>query len=155
MSRRNPLERHGAGIKRNQRSEPSGCTRKKTQSRVFGFDRTEFPRYEEENAELLCYVCSSRAADLPSTIPGKILERFSELPVAGKPNRLSRAPFNWKRIYRTAELARRGDPDEKAAFPGSLPFRDTDRSPFSAAQIIRRRRSALDFRVFRVFRGFT
>jgi SagB-type dehydrogenase family enzyme len=113
--------------------------------KILGFDRTEFPRYEEENAELLCYVCSSRAADIPERLPDRILERFSELPVAGKPNRLSREPFNWKRIYRTAELARRGDPDEKAAFSGSLPFRDTDRSPFSAAQIIRRRRSALDF----------
>jgi len=71
---------------------------------------------------------------------------FARFNFAGTPNQLSSQPVNWQIIYQTADLARKpttGDRHYDYADPA--PVQDTAAHQISAAEIIRRRRSATDF----------
>lgn len=109
---------------------------------LLGLDRTAWPELAEEHPEFLCAVHPADAG-APRGLPAAIIAAFSEVPITGAPNPLSGRPVNWEIIYEAAEATQKTRSDEVEA--GSLPERPfiaAPPSPFSAAAVIRKRRSA-------------
>jgi len=112
---------------------------------ILGFDKTRFPELEKEEPDLLCFIHSHDRTSVPRTLPEPVIGDFARLAFQSSPNTLSRQRVNWRIIYQTANLARKPTtPQRNYIFshveslcytPGRLP----------AAQIIRRRRSAVAF----------
>jgi len=112
---------------------------------VLGFDRTIYADMENEQAELMCVVYDSRIEDMPRGLTDAIIALLSRGPYIGKPNRLSRAPVNWEVIYRTADRTRKPRSEKRTYHFGFREDFQGERSRFSAAEIIRKRRSAVAF----------
>jgi SagB-type dehydrogenase family enzyme len=112
---------------------------------VLGFNQTAFPELEKEHPELLCWVHPYPGTDIPCSLTDDILSAFSELTFYGLPNQLSRNPVKWEIIYKTAGLARKPATQEQKYDYGFRPWLPETSSPFSAAEIIRKRRSATAF----------
>jgi SagB-type dehydrogenase family enzyme len=123
-------------------------------AKLLGFNQTQWPEFEAEHPELLCFVHRSGAQRIPRDLPSEITSEFSELVFRGTPNQLSEDHVNWEIISRVAEAtARHQSWVGTSAAPGGLGLPDTPRpfyaptaqSEIPAAQIIRQRRSALAF----------
>jgi SagB-type dehydrogenase family enzyme len=122
--------------------------------RLLGFDQTQWPEFELECPELLCFVHRSGVPRIPRDLPREITAEFSRLEFRGTPNRLSEDHVDWEIIARVAEATARSTPEKEAlAIPVRHGLTETTR-PFSAptaqsgipaAQIIRQRRSAVAF----------
>ncbi len=112
---------------------------------TLGFNRTDWLPREEEHPDLLCFVSGYHVQDIPRYLPDNIVEAFSELPLAGAPNRLSRERVDWQLIYETAELTRKPTTAGEKYDLSAIPFLENARSALSAAEIIRKRRSATSF----------
>ena len=113
--------------------------------RMVGFHKTEWKKLEEEEGELLCYVYSNRVTDIPRTIPDYIIKEFEKLEFSGMPNELSKENVNWEIIYKTGKLVRKDRTEEKKLDLPYKKFYDKAVSKLKASQIIRQRRSAVDF----------
>lgn len=123
-------------------------------ARLLGFDQTQWPEFELEHTELLCFVHRSGEQRIPRDLPSEIVSEFSGLAFQGTPNQLSEAHVDWEIISRVAEATAK--PRSWAgtlAAPGPPGLPDTTRpfyaptaqSGIPAAQIIRQRRSAVAF----------
>jgi len=122
--------------------------------RLLGFDQTQWPEFELEYPELLCFVHRSGVLRIPRDLPREITTEFSRLEFRGTPNQLSEDHVDWEIVSRVAEATARSTPEEEAlAVPVRHGLPETTR-PFSAptaqsgipaAQIIRQRRSAVAF----------
>jgi len=112
---------------------------------VLGFDKTQYPDLENEQAELMCVVYDDRIEDMPCGLTDAIVALLSKGPYMGTPNRLSRSPVNWEFIYRTVDCARKPQTEKKTYFYGYREDFHGKKSRFSAAEIIRKRRSAVAF----------
>jgi SagB-type dehydrogenase family enzyme len=116
-----------------------------------GLDQTRWPEFEAEHPELLCYVHRGGAPLIPRGVPREIVAEFSRLGFHGTPNRLSEDHVDWEIISRVAEASAMTRNGETALpVPGQpgvtrSKFLGTAESKFSAAQIIRQRRSAVAF----------
>ncbi len=113
-------------------------------NRILGFDRTDWKPLEAEHPDLICAVHPSDA-EMHSDLPGEVLSCFSELTFQGTPNRLSRDPVDWKAIRRAAEATGKPRTDEEPPSFTNGSFAEGADSALSAAEIIRRRRSAVSF----------
>jgi hypothetical protein len=123
-------------------------------ARLLGFDQTQWPEFELEHPELLCFVHRSGEQRIPKDLPREIVSDFSGLEFQGTPNQLSEDHVDWEIISRVAEatakpqswegalaaLGRPGLPDTRRPF-----YVPTAESRIPAAQIIRQRRSAVAF----------
>ncbi len=112
---------------------------------ILGFDRTQWNRLEAEHPDLVAFVGSSSAADIPRGLPEKVLQAFGRMKIEGRPNRLSREPVNWEILYDTAESARKPPTAEQRFSYGRRPFIEQPASHLSAPAVIRGRRSAVAF----------
>jgi SagB-type dehydrogenase family enzyme len=72
-------------------------------SRLLGFDQTQWPEFELEHTELLCFVHRSGEPRIPRDLPREIVSEFSGLEFQGTPNRLSEDHVDWEIISRVAE----------------------------------------------------
>jgi len=112
---------------------------------VLGLRQTRFPSGDEEHPDLLCAVHAGAQRPVAQTLPDDLVSAFAEITFAGQPNALSGGHVTWEIIHRAAELSRkpatRAEP-LRLERPGWV---SEDDSRLSAAQIIRRRRSATDF----------
>jgi SagB-type dehydrogenase family enzyme len=109
---------------------------------ILGFDRTHFADLEKEHPDLLCFVHSHDRSDTPRSLPQAVIADFGRLAFTGTPNTLSKQRINWQIIYQTANLTRKpATPQERYDF-GHEDWRHQAISRLTAAQIIRRRRSA-------------
>ncbi len=116
--------------------------------RLLGFHRTRWHPLEEEEPELLCWISTDPESELPAqTLPGSMLDLFGDLTFSGRPRPLSSRPVDWPIIGRAARAATRpavpaaegaAGPATSAGVPGSW-------RRLSAGEIIRRRRSAVNF----------
>ncbi len=123
-------------------------------ARLLGFDQTQWPEFELEHPELLCFVHRSGEQRIPRDLPREIVSEFSGLRFQGRPNRLSEDHVDWEIISRVAEATAKPKHEEA---PLTVPVRHglpESTRPFStpptpskipAAQIIRQRRSAVAF----------
>lgn len=112
---------------------------------LLGFDRVEWKKLEEEYGELLCYVYPASVKTIPLNLSDEIIKEFSKIKFYGKPNILSEENVNWQIIYKTAENIRKKRTDERIYDYGNKPFLIKVKSSFKAPEIIRQRRSAVDF----------
>jgi SagB-type dehydrogenase family enzyme len=109
---------------------------------ILGFDKTRFADLEKEHPDLLCFVHSNERSDIPRSLPQSLIADFGRLAFTGKPNTLSKQRINWQIIYQTAHLTRKpATPPKKYDF-GHEDWHYQAISRLTAAQIIRRRRSA-------------
>lgn len=108
---------------------------------VLGLDRTAWPELAEEHPELLCAVHPADVA-VPRGLPREMTTAFSEINVAGAPNPLSERSVNWEIIYDAAAATRKPPTAEDIGRLPDRPFIESPPSAFSAAEIIRKRRSA-------------
>ncbi len=112
---------------------------------VLGLKQTCFPSQDVEHPDLLGYIHPNVAAGLPRTLPEDAVAAFAAIPFQGVPNALSREHVGWEIIDQAAGNSR------KPVTRGSIrrqPRRawwPAEESSLSAAQIIRRRRSATAF----------
>ncbi|MHB8522260.1 MAG: SagB/ThcOx family dehydrogenase [Limisphaerales bacterium] len=122
--------------------------------KLLGFDQLQWPEFELEHPELLCFVHRSGEQRVPHDLPREMVSQFSGLEFQGTPNQLSEDHVDWEIIARVAEATakpRSGEGAFAAPAPPGLP--DTNRpfyvptaeSRIPAAQIIRQRRSAVAF----------
>ena len=112
---------------------------------VLGFDKTRFPELEKEDPDLLCLVYSQDRTDVPRTLPDRVIADFTRLNFQGIPNTLSRKRVNWQIIYRMANLTRKPATPQRTYAFGHAKSRHQTTARLAAAQIIRRRRSAVAF----------
>ena len=109
--------------------------------KILGFDRTAWPALADEHPELLCVVHPA-GSSVPRGLPPEMITAFSEIPVSGAPNPLSGQSVNWEIIYEAA-AATETPPDTGDVGPlPDRPFIAAPPSAFSAAEILRKRRSA-------------
>ncbi len=111
---------------------------------LLGFDRMQWHETEAEFPEVFCAVHAGEK-EIPRQIPDDILHDFSLLSFGGKTNALSSRIIRWNLIYDTARSLRKPRTAEPAPVPADIPFRCHAFSAPAAAEIIRRRRSALSF----------
>ena len=112
---------------------------------LLGLTQTTYPPLDEEHPDLLCFVCPHPVKDVPRSLTDDIIDGFTRLSFRGRPNALSKEHVNWEIIYRTARFTRKPTTkDRKYAFE-QLPATRPATSTFSAAEIIRKRRSATSF----------
>jgi SagB-type dehydrogenase family enzyme len=123
-------------------------------ARLLGFDQTQWPEFELEHPELLCFVHRSGKQRIPRDLTREIVSEFSGLEFQGTPNQLSEDHVDWDIISRVGEATakpkswegalaapdRSGLPDTRRPF-----YVPTAESRIPAAQIIRQRRSAVAF----------
>jgi len=112
---------------------------------ILGFDRTPFPNLENEQAELMCVVHGGGIEDVPRGLTDAMVALLSQGSYTGTPNRLSRSAVDWELIYRTAEHTRKPRTENRIYRYGSREYFPGKASKFSAAEIIRKRRSAVAF----------
>ncbi len=112
---------------------------------LLGFDRTAWEPFEAEHPDLICFVQPHNGPAVARTLPQEIVADFSDLGIAGKPNRLSPDRVTWQIIYDTAEKCRKPRTSEAGGRFGGAPFFIHSPAVSTAAGIIRRRRSATAF----------
>ena len=113
---------------------------------ILGFDKTHYGDLEAEQPDLLCFIHPANQLDIPRTLPQSIIAAFARLNFAGTPNQLSSLPVNWQIIYQAADLTRKPTTaDRRHNYADPAPIQDAAAHQVSAAEIIRRRRSATDF----------
>ena len=112
---------------------------------VLGFSRTTFPAQEDEHPDLLGMVHPHGSTPSLPGLSDETVAAFAGLAFQGQPNRLSREHVDWEIIARAAAQSRK--PTTAARWPrqGQRPRAATDAPALSAAEVIRRRRSATAF----------
>ena len=116
--------------------------------RLLGFDQTQWPEFELEHPELLCFVHRSGEQGIPRDLSCEIVSEFSGLRFQGRPNRLSEDHVDWEIISRVAEATAKPKHEEAALTVPVRPrpfYAPPTQSGIPAAQIIRQRRSAVAF----------
>lgn len=112
---------------------------------VLGFDQTDWHPGEREHPDLLCFVSRHERPDIPLNLPREVVSGFAGLDYGGKPNRLSAEHVEWPVIEQAAQHARKPETNENHPLLREHAFYSDDTSVLTAAQIIRRRRSATDY----------
>jgi nitroreductase len=112
---------------------------------LLGMDRTRWQEMEAEHPDLLCIVHPGPEADVRRSLSPGIVDGFSELRFEGVPNTLSRERVHWEIIYKTAALVRKPETAERTFSCPERPFYTGATPSFSAAEIIRKRRSAVAY----------
>ncbi len=113
---------------------------------ALGLDRTEYPRYEKERAELLCFVATEACPkQTAGTVPVALAAELKDITLAGAPNKLSGEHRQWSVIDQVADMAARPSAEQPRPAFGKLPLLEKSISPLKAAAIIRKRRSAWEY----------
>jgi SagB-type dehydrogenase family enzyme len=112
---------------------------------VLGLDRVRFRDLEEEHIDFLGWVQPTISNPVSRDLPDHIIAEFAGLSFVGEPDRLSPRCINWEIIYKTARLtAKPATPETSIKLPDRK-LLTGEVSHLSAAEIIRRRRSATAF----------
>jgi nitroreductase len=93
----------------------------------------------------MCWVHPGPGQDIPRRLADATIAAFSDVLFKGRPNRLSKQPVNWEIIYTAAKLTRKPANAEKSGEISASPVFRGDPVDTTAAEIIRRRRSATAF----------
>lgn len=117
----------------------------RTLQQILGFDRTEWIPGEVEEADLLCRVVPNHTQNAQRDFPLKLVAELTQPDFQGKPEALSRERYPWPIIEETAEVCRKPDTTPQAIECPEFPSLHLPESTFSASEIIRKRRSAVDF----------
>jgi SagB-type dehydrogenase family enzyme len=122
-----------------------GCLSDEEIDTVLGFDQIRFRKLEEEHTDFLCFVHPHKLNHVPRGLPDPIVSQFADLKFIGEPQALSQTCINWERIYTTAGLTKKPPTEEVTCDLAKQPWLANATSSLSAADIIRKRRSATSF----------
>ena len=112
---------------------------------VLGFDKTAWHPQEAEHADLMCLVRTDPRCDRPVNFSEAVAAGFSELAYQGAPNRLSKERFDWPVIDQVAHRSEKPQtPAREFHRVAGADWRGAE-TTLTAAQVIRRRRSATAF----------
>ncbi len=111
---------------------------------LLGLDKTRWIKDEEEFPELLMFVYRDDMDIIPD-IPDKLVDQFSKLEFKGVPNRLSKEHVRWDIIYDVAQFVEKPRTKPQKFIQLKKPLLWLKDSPFTASQIIRKRRSAVAY----------
>jgi SagB-type dehydrogenase family enzyme len=112
---------------------------------LLGFQKVQWRRSERENPELLLFVYKNSGKDIPRDIPPEIIEEFRSFSYSGEPNRLSNEHRDWQVIDQVSTATvKPGTPETRYSFRG-YEFFEKELPSTLAAEVIRRRRSAVAF----------
>ncbi len=112
---------------------------------VLGLNKEGYRPLENEHPDFLCFVYPNHLKAISRGLPEQIISAFASLPFEGDPNQLSPEPTDWEIIYRTAHLTRKPETREQTFNYGNRRWVSKSAVQFSAARIIRNRRSATSF----------
>lgn len=112
---------------------------------LLGFGQTEWPREEKEHPDLLCVVHDPADGEVRRDLPESLADIVAGQHFSGRPNRLSRDPVRWEVIDNVADVTRKPETESRPAALDSPQLLRYPQSALKAAEIIRRRRSALAF----------
>jgi SagB-type dehydrogenase family enzyme len=112
---------------------------------VLGLNQTRFPSLDAEHPDLLACLHPLTAGERPRGLPGELLAAFGALSFRGEPNALSREHVDWEIIGQAAEKGRKPATRSPALRLARRAWLPAEEPGLSAAQIIRRRRSATAF----------
>ena len=112
---------------------------------ILGFNASGYPEFEKEHPDVLCFVHPHQDSILSRSLPEQITSAFADLTFSGQPNQLSPKHVNWEIIYDTARYTRKPTTREENHRYGNRNWIAEPAGRYSAAQIIRRRRSATSF----------
>ncbi|MCP5052090.1 MAG: SagB/ThcOx family dehydrogenase [bacterium] len=114
---------------------------------VLGLKKTAWHPIEEEHPDIMCFLFpySAGPETIPWDLPGDIIRRFDDVEFKGIPNKLSSEKMKWEIIYQTAEAARKGRTPPTGSRLEAGDFKREAESRFTAAEIIRKRRSGVDY----------
>jgi nitroreductase len=113
--------------------------------KLLGTDQTTWHLNEKEAPELICWVSPQSIATDSLGLPAEFVAHFGEQPFSGSPNALSPQPLDWPIIRRAAAAAEKETTYSHAqAEVKSTPTVDASET-LSAADVIRKRRSAVRF----------
>lgn len=113
--------------------------------RLLGLTKKGYPELEKEHPDCLCFVYPYQKELTSRRLPDEIISALDDLSFNGNPNQLSPEYIDWEIIYKTAEFTRKPITDEHIYDYGRRPWSSVSSSQFSAAEIIRKRRSATSF----------
>lgn len=112
---------------------------------MLGFDQIPWHPEEKEHPDLLCAVHPANQTVSSTDLPEEVIEAFAALPVSCKPNRLSRTQVRWPAITEAARSTRKPATAHRLPRLKDADFGADPGALLSAAETIRRRRSAIDF----------
>lgn len=113
--------------------------------RLLGLDRTVYPDCEGEHADLICRIQPAGAPSPPGSLPDAFTAAAIRSEIAGIPAPLSPSHVDWKIIADTAAMVSAAPSHGDAVVLPAHCGRASSPSALSAADIIRRRRSATAF----------
>ena len=112
---------------------------------ILGLNKEGYRRLEKEHPDFLCFVYPHHLKSISRRLPDEIISTFASLSFEGSPNQLSPEHTDWEIIYHTANLTRKPKTRERTYDYGNPGWFEKAASRFSAAEIIRKRRSATSF----------
>ncbi|MGD9098737.1 MAG: SagB/ThcOx family dehydrogenase [Desulfobacterales bacterium] len=113
--------------------------------RLLGFDRTRWHPLEEETPEVILQVNPSTAPRPKRTLPPEVIDAVAAAPIRGHPNQLSPVRRRWDIIHAVAAATRQMAVDGGSGGPSALVPAPEGPPGIKAAEVIRRRRSAVAF----------
>ena len=112
---------------------------------MLGLDKKGYHEMEKEHPDCLCFIYPYPKEVTSRRLPHETVSDFEDLSFSGDPNQLSPQYVNWEIIYEAADLSRKPATAEQSCDYGLRNWVAKNISPFSAAEIIRKRRSATSF----------
>ncbi|HMK59746.1 MAG TPA: SagB/ThcOx family dehydrogenase [Dissulfurispiraceae bacterium] len=112
---------------------------------MLGFQKTEWPEFERERPEMICFVNRGTADTTHSGLTEGIVGMFESIRYDGKPNRLSAEHQDWRIVEEVSSATEKPRTSSSHYnFSCTLSFAAGSRS-IKAVDIIRKRRSATAF----------
>ena len=112
---------------------------------LLGLDPVPWDEMNREHPDVLCFVQSALGPIKQPVISEAALTALSKLDVTGTPNRLGQSYVNWEAVYQVASHATKTTTDDAVPPMDSYAPYHTVEFTKTAAEIIRRRRSAVRF----------
>ncbi len=112
---------------------------------LLGFNAAGYMQFEKEHPDFLCLVHPHQAKVQSRSLPDQIISEFAEITFSGHPNQLSPKHVNWEIIYDTARHTGKPVTNEEHYVLGKRNWISEPAGRYSAARIIRKRRSATSF----------
>lgn len=110
-----------------------------------GFNAAGYQELENEHPDFLCFVHPQQDNILSRSLPAQIISTLANLKFTGHPNQLSPGHVNWEMIYEAARHTHKPATREANYKFGNRKWISESAGRYSAARIIRNRRSATSF----------
>ncbi len=112
---------------------------------LLGFHIVQWHSSEKENPGLLLFICKNSEEDIPRDLPQEIIEASRTFAYSGEPNRLSRGHKDWQVIDQVSKTTAKPETPVVRCSYREHEFFEKEAPSMPAAEVIRRRRSAVAF----------